>query len=256
MPSLWIDFGGLTILFAFWAPFQTFRCRANLRLNTVFMVLSLPDEVQDGAVVNYRHTVEAKVTSWGLSWVLTWNLFFVPWGSRVDYMCMGPTGLVSFGILQVLQLISNQHYLHRMTVLVAIAALAPVVSHDVLCNTMLPVVIGCAKDKVSLVKGTALPCSWIIAYNGPISKSSVAADAAGKSGRLTLNYAVEGLDCRAGCWRGLCRHLVEKGFRTEAIRSSHMGVGRVAKQGLLVEVLYRMNVFLEITRITGEFNSL
>ena len=45
-------------------------------------------------------------------------------------------------------MVNNPHYLYRMTVLVAIASLAPVVSHDVLCNSMLPVVVNCAKDKV------------------------------------------------------------------------------------------------------------
>ena len=45
-------------------------------------------------------------------------------------------------------MVSNAHYLHRMTVLGALAALAPAVGHDTLCNTMLPVVLSCAKDKV------------------------------------------------------------------------------------------------------------
>lgn len=45
-------------------------------------------------------------------------------------------------------MVNNPHYLYRMTVLVAIASLAPVVSHDVLCATMLPVVVSCSKDKV------------------------------------------------------------------------------------------------------------
>ena len=45
-------------------------------------------------------------------------------------------------------MVGNPHYLYRMTVLVALAALAPAVSHDVLCHSMLPVVVSCAKDKV------------------------------------------------------------------------------------------------------------
>ena len=45
-------------------------------------------------------------------------------------------------------MVDNQHYLYRMTVLVAIASLAPAVHHDVLCSSMLPVVIGCSKDRV------------------------------------------------------------------------------------------------------------
>ena len=52
--------------------------------------------------------------------------------------------------VQVLGMMDSPHYLYRMTVLVAVAALAPVVSHDVLCNSMLPVVVSAAKDKVLL----------------------------------------------------------------------------------------------------------
>jgi len=48
---------------------------------------------------------------------------------------------------QVLAMVNNPHYLYRMTVLVALAALAPAVSHDTLCQSMLPVVVSCAKDK-------------------------------------------------------------------------------------------------------------
>ncbi len=45
----------------------------------------------------------------------------------------------------VLGLIKNPHYLYRMTSLVAITCLASYVSHDVLCSTMLPVIISSAK---------------------------------------------------------------------------------------------------------------
>lgn len=45
-------------------------------------------------------------------------------------------------------MIKNPHYLYRMTVLVAISTLASIVSTDVLCTTMLPVILGAARDKV------------------------------------------------------------------------------------------------------------
>jgi serine/threonine-protein phosphatase 2A regulatory subunit A len=54
--------------------------------------------------------------------------------------------------MQVLGLINNPHYLYRMTILVAIGNLAPVVSHDVLCNSMLPIVIASSEDKVPNIK--------------------------------------------------------------------------------------------------------
>ena len=50
---------------------------------------------------------------------------------------------------QVLTMVNNQHYLYRMTVLVAITSLASVVSHGTLYQTILPAVISCAHDKVS-----------------------------------------------------------------------------------------------------------
>ncbi len=53
--------------------------------------------------------------------------------------------------LQVLAMVHNAHYLHRMTILGALAALAPAVAHDTLCNTMLPVLLSCATDKVPYV---------------------------------------------------------------------------------------------------------
>ena len=56
-------------------------------------------------------------------------------------------------------MVGNPHYLYRMTVLVALAALAPAVSHDVLCHSMLPVVVSCAKDKVRLLS-LPKPCFW------------------------------------------------------------------------------------------------
>lgn len=54
---------------------------------------------------------------------------------------------------QVLAMIDNPHYLYRMTVLSAIAALAPVITHDVLVDSMLPVVINAGKDKVRCTAG-------------------------------------------------------------------------------------------------------
>ena len=53
-------------------------------------------------------------------------------------------------------MVSNAHYLHRMTILGALAALAPAVAHDTLCNTMLPVLLSCATDKVPFVSGLLL----------------------------------------------------------------------------------------------------
>ena len=64
----------------------------------------------------------------------------------------GPEWAKEFLVPPVLGMISNQHYLYRMTVLKAIAALAPLMQHDVLCNRMLPVVLVAAKDPVANVR--------------------------------------------------------------------------------------------------------
>lgn len=49
---------------------------------------------------------------------------------------------------QVLSLVKNPHYLYRMTMLVAVSMLAPILSHDVLVGHMLPVILSASKDKV------------------------------------------------------------------------------------------------------------
>lgn len=51
------------------------------------------------------------------------------------------------GWMQVMEIISNPHYLYRMTVLIAISLLAPVVGPEATCQAMLPVVINAAKDR-------------------------------------------------------------------------------------------------------------
>lgn len=64
----------------------------------------------------------------------------------------GPEWTKDHLVPQVLVLIKNTHYLYRMTVLLAIAELASIVSRDVLVGQMLPVLVGAAKDKVPNVK--------------------------------------------------------------------------------------------------------
>ena len=45
----------------------------------------------------------------------------------------------------MLALVSSENYLHRMTVLSAIGALAGCVSKEVVHNSMLPAVVACSK---------------------------------------------------------------------------------------------------------------
>uniref|UniRef100_A0A7S0Y9B7 TOG domain-containing protein n=1 Tax=Polytomella parva TaxID=51329 RepID=A0A7S0Y9B7_9CHLO len=52
----------------------------------------------------------------------------------------------------VLRQVKNPHYLYRMTVLAAVAALAQHVSQDVICGTMLPVLVSAGRDRVPNVK--------------------------------------------------------------------------------------------------------
>ncbi|MCO5601051.1 hypothetical protein L7F22_055168 [Adiantum nelumboides] len=53
---------------------------------------------------------------------------------------------------KVLEMINNSHYLYRMTILNAISLLAPVMGAEVTCQTMLPVVVNAAKDRVPNIK--------------------------------------------------------------------------------------------------------
>lgn len=67
--------------------------------------------------------------------------------------------------MQVLAKIDNPHYLYRQTVLIAVAALAPVVAHDVLVNTMLPVVTGASQDKVPVfITVLFVLCLFLLPY--------------------------------------------------------------------------------------------
>lgn len=49
-------------------------------------------------------------------------------------------------------MIGNPHYLYRMTILVAISMLAPIVGNEVVNESMLPVLVVAAKDPVPNVK--------------------------------------------------------------------------------------------------------
>ena len=53
---------------------------------------------------------------------------------------------------QVLEKISNPHYLYRMTILNATSLLAPVKGREITFQTMLPVVINASKDSVPNIK--------------------------------------------------------------------------------------------------------
>jgi serine/threonine-protein phosphatase 2A regulatory subunit A len=82
------------------------------------------------------------------------------WFLRANKQCQCLLLLQEFGpdwarehlVPPVLAMINNPHYLYRMTVLVAVASLAQYVTRDTLCNTMLPVVVGCSRDRVPNVK--------------------------------------------------------------------------------------------------------
>lgn len=67
--------------------------------------------------------------------------------------------------MQVLTMVNNQHYLYRMTVLVAITSLASVVSHETLYHTILPAVVSCAKDKVICQSETFLKSSLLLSMH-------------------------------------------------------------------------------------------
>lgn len=70
-------------------------------------------------------------------------------------------------LAQVLALAGSDNYLHRMTVLSAIGALAGCVSKDVVHNSMLPAVVACSK-----VGG-----KWV-AWTGDLQQGKVCAGSA------------------------------------------------------------------------------
>ena len=103
----------------------------------------------------------------------------------VRFTCANVPPLLAGLLPQVLAMIDNPHYLYRMTVLSAIAALAPVITHDVLVDSMLPVVINAGKDKVRFSAGfgwywqpqlarqaaAALHSLWLVHWcSGPVGR--------------------------------------------------------------------------------------
>ncbi|KAF2579179.1 hypothetical protein F2Q68_00000580 [Brassica cretica] len=53
---------------------------------------------------------------------------------------------------EVLDIVPNPHYLHRMMVLRAISLMAPVMGSEITCSKFLPVVVEASKDRVANVK--------------------------------------------------------------------------------------------------------
>lgn len=54
---------------------------------------------------------------------------------------------ILFSLKQVLDMVKNPHYLHRMMVLRAISLMAPVMGSEITCSKFLPVVVEASKDR-------------------------------------------------------------------------------------------------------------
>ncbi|CAN7079600.1 unnamed protein product [Brassica oleracea var. botrytis] len=64
----------------------------------------------------------------------------------------GPEWAMQHIVPQVLEMISNPHYLYRMTILRAVSLLAPVMGSEITCSKLLPVVMTGAKDRQCINK--------------------------------------------------------------------------------------------------------
>ncbi|CAF2206105.1 unnamed protein product [Brassica rapa] len=64
----------------------------------------------------------------------------------------GPEWAMQHLVPQVLDMVTNPHYLHRMMVLRAISLMAPVMGSEITCSKFLPVVAEASKDRVPNVK--------------------------------------------------------------------------------------------------------
>jgi hypothetical protein len=58
---------------------------------------------------------------------------------------------------QVLEMINNQHYLYRTTILRAISLLAPVMGSEITNSKLLPVAINASKDRYLVFLELCLP---------------------------------------------------------------------------------------------------
>nr|CAA57527.1 65 kDa regulatory subunit of protein phosphatase 2A [Arabidopsis thaliana] len=64
----------------------------------------------------------------------------------------GPEWAMQHLVPQVLDMVNNPHYLHRMMVLRAISLMAPVMGSEITCSKFLPVVVEASKDRVPNIK--------------------------------------------------------------------------------------------------------
>ena len=64
----------------------------------------------------------------------------------------GPEWAMQHIVPQVLENISNPHYVYCMTIFNATSLLAPVMGREITCQTMLPIVINASKDRVPNIK--------------------------------------------------------------------------------------------------------
>lgn len=68
------------------------------------------------------------------------------WLTMVNFLF--PCGInIVLSSQQVLDMITNPHYLYRMTTLRAISLLAPVMGSEITCSKLLPVITSAAKDR-------------------------------------------------------------------------------------------------------------
>ncbi|KAL0751136.1 hypothetical protein Bca101_033139 [Brassica carinata] len=64
----------------------------------------------------------------------------------------GPEWAMQHLVPEVLDMVTNPHYLHMMMVLRAISLMAPVMGSEITCSNFLPVVAEASKDRVPNVK--------------------------------------------------------------------------------------------------------
>ncbi|WZY86658.1 hypothetical protein YC2023_033042 [Brassica napus] len=102
-----------------WSPLH-YGCKTRFTLNPLMLVYS----IREAAANNLRRFAEEFGPEWAMQ-------HLVP---------------------QVLDMVTNPHYLHRMMVLRAISLMAPVMGSEITCSKFLPVVAEASKDRVPNVK--------------------------------------------------------------------------------------------------------
>ncbi|KAL9259653.1 Serine/threonine-protein phosphatase 2A 65 kDa regulatory subunit A beta isoform-like protein [Drosera capensis] len=107
--------------------------------------------IRDAAANNLKRLAEKFGPEWAMQHIVPqseyWKVILLP--SLIFVLTPVPVDCMDF---KVLEMMSNPHYLYRMTVIHTISLLAPVLGSEITCSKLLPAVAKASKDRVPNIK--------------------------------------------------------------------------------------------------------